>query len=262
MAHGNTGRIAWNKGLTKETDERVKKYSESGIKNHWSRGKHACRIKSEQSLRLVGKKLSEERCKKISECVSGIRNPMYGRNHNEETKNKLRESAKNRWKNDEFKNRWNDSHWSKNSKASDIGRKISKTKAEMISNGCLNLPTNHGFKNGKYWSNKMNDEFYYRSSYELVRYGVLESDDSVVKYTPKHGITIEYEHNGKLHKYIPDILIEYVGGEIVLEEIKGWINDKTVFDEKCESAIDYCNFNGIKYRVVFKEGLFDANLSS
>lgn len=262
MAHGNKGKIAWNRGLTKETDERVRKYSESGMKKHWSRGNHANRIKLEQSKRLSGKKLSKERCKQISECVSGDKNPMFGRNHSEETKQKLSVAAKNRWNNDEFKTKWLSSHWSKNSGASDIGKKISITKSEMISNGVLNLPTNHGFKNGTYWSNKMKDGFYYRSSYELIRYGVLEKNDSVVKYTPKHGIVIEYEHDGKLHKYIPDILIEYSDGSLVLEEVKGWINNQQIFEEKCESAIDYCNFNNMKYRVIFKEGLFDADLSS
>ena len=62
----NKGRTPWNLGLTKETDERLRKQSESE----------------------KGKKVSEETRKKIraSSYWKGKKGPMYGRKHSEQTK--------------------------------------------------------------------------------------------------------------------------------------------------------------------------------
>ena len=60
----NKGRVAWNKGLTKETDERVKLHSES-IKNHYIShpGTFTGRTHTEQTKQ----KISESRKKYLSE---------------------------------------------------------------------------------------------------------------------------------------------------------------------------------------------------
>jgi hypothetical protein len=42
----------------------------------------------------LGKKQSEETCKKKSEAFSGERNPMFGKHHSEETKRKIGEKSK------------------------------------------------------------------------------------------------------------------------------------------------------------------------
>lgn len=62
--------VAWNRGLTKETDERVKKISNT----------------------LKGRKLSEEHKKHVKENhtdVSGENHPMYGKHHTQSTKDKI-----------------------------------------------------------------------------------------------------------------------------------------------------------------------------
>ena len=59
LSEAMKGKIPWNKGLTKETDERVRKYAE-----------------------------------KISEGIKGKNHPMYGKHLSEETKNKISKSEK------------------------------------------------------------------------------------------------------------------------------------------------------------------------
>jgi hypothetical protein len=274
MAHGNKGkkfskehkkniskslkgRRAWNKGLSKENDERIKKQAEA-LRNsdkHWSRSSDAEKIKKEHSKKMSGRKLSKERREQISHTSSGVNNGMYDRTHSKEAKSKMSNAAKKNWANEEFREKQKKSHWSKGKNSENIGNKISETKARLISEGKLNYPANHGYKFGYYVSQKMNEEFYYRSSYELIRFTQLEQDESVIKYTIKHGLRFPYKYKGKIKHYVPDILIEYSNGEIVLEEIKGWVRNQKMFELKCEAAEKYCRENNITYKVVYKEGL-------
>ena len=117
-------RISWNKGLTKETDERVKKMSES-LKGRKLSEEHKRkigeggkgRIVSEETRKKMsvimkgknnpmcgvhlygkdnpfyGKKHSKETLKKISKSLTGKNNPMYGKHHSEETKKKIRDAV-------------------------------------------------------------------------------------------------------------------------------------------------------------------------
>lgn len=254
MAHGNKGKTAWNKGLTKKTDKRVKQYSNS-LKNsskHWSRSDNADKIKKEISKRMKGKKLSEIRKKEISEASSGENNGMYGKQHSQESIEKMKITCKKRWQDKKYREKFKESHWANNDDAQKIGNKISETRAKLISEGKIIFPPNHGYKSGYYFSEKSNDKMFYRSSYELIRLNQLENDELVKTFTINHGIKLKYEHNGKMRHYIPDILVEYFDGKIELEEIKGWIRDKEVFDKKCTAAKKYCKINNIKYKVLFK----------
>ena len=96
--------IAWNKGLTKETDERVKKISESKMG-------HYCSEETKEKLRqanigkkmpeyvrkkiivsLIGRPCSEETRRKISEAQKGI--SRKGHPHTKESKRKISEARK------------------------------------------------------------------------------------------------------------------------------------------------------------------------
>lgn len=61
------GRTTWNKGLTKETDERIRKIAESKI----------------------GKKHSKETIRKISEALKGKNHPFYGVHRSRKTKTRI-----------------------------------------------------------------------------------------------------------------------------------------------------------------------------
>ncbi|MBA7658953.1 hypothetical protein ES703_66916 [subsurface metagenome] len=98
------GRVPWNKGLTKETDPRVKKMAETkkGIPLSEEHRKKISESESGERNHMYGKHVSEETKQKISEAMSGENNPMYGRKgeqnpfygkyHSEETKRKMSKS--------------------------------------------------------------------------------------------------------------------------------------------------------------------------
>lgn len=111
ISKGGKGRIPWNKGLTKETDERVKKYAEltKGIKkpqmcgeNHPMFGKkHTVETKRKMRVakkgkpsHMLGKKHSEKTKRKISKSKKGENHHMYGKKHSEKSKKKMSVSMK------------------------------------------------------------------------------------------------------------------------------------------------------------------------
>lgn len=253
MAHGNCGKVAWNKGLNKETDIRVKKYSDSIKKNHWSKGEIKNEICKKISKSKIGKPLSEEHKAKVGN--TGNKNGMYSKKHSPESIDKMKNACKTRYKSEEYKHKFRENHWCDSNKSIKIKEKISETRGKLISEGKIVFSPNNGYKHGYYVSNKMTQSFYYRSSYELIRFNQLELDENVVEYTIHHGISLEYEINGKTKHYVPDILITYKDGHMVLEEIKGWVRDVMVFNLKCDVAKKYCNSNNIEFKIVFKEGL-------
>jgi len=78
------GNIPWNKGLTKETDKRLKlcaeKISETAKK----------RFKDKKNHPMIGKKHTQKTKLLMSKNhvdVSGIKNPFYGKNHSIKTRN-------------------------------------------------------------------------------------------------------------------------------------------------------------------------------
>ena len=83
------GQIPWNKGLTKETDERLKKYADS-LRNYYEENK---RIPWNKGLTGVQEswnkgltKETDERLKKLSEDRMGENNPNFGKNMTLEAK--------------------------------------------------------------------------------------------------------------------------------------------------------------------------------
>ncbi|GEM_PF-6293261 len=87
--------IAWNKGLTKETDHRIRNYS---IK--LSRSRRGMKLSEQHRLNISkalrgriapnkGIPASEDTKKKLSIIFSGKRNPFYGKKHTELTKIKI-----------------------------------------------------------------------------------------------------------------------------------------------------------------------------
>jgi hypothetical protein len=75
------GKIAWSKGLTKETSPLVKQISENnkGRVPHNKGKKHTAESKDKMSKARKGRKLSEEHKRKLSEAKKGAKNPNYGK---------------------------------------------------------------------------------------------------------------------------------------------------------------------------------------
>ena len=102
----NKGRIPWNKGLTKDIDERLNKFAEKlKGKDSWMKGKkHTEEAKRKDSEAhkgndyRIGKLHSDKTKEKMSESkkgkYDGEDNPMYGKKHTEETRKKISEAVK------------------------------------------------------------------------------------------------------------------------------------------------------------------------
>lgn len=79
---------------TKETREKMSKNHAdfSGDKNGFYGRHHTEEVKNKNSEAHLGKKLTEEHKKKISESLKDEKNPWFGRHHTEETKKKISEN--------------------------------------------------------------------------------------------------------------------------------------------------------------------------
>lgn len=100
--------------------------------------------------------------------------------------------------------------------------KRSKECLESMSRKAIErLSTTHQYSQGKYFSTKLDQEVFYRSSYELKYMKELDSSSNVLRweYEPK-GYVIRYEFEGS-RLYKPDFLVIYVDGTRSLVEIKG-----------------------------------------
>ena len=74
--------------------------------------------------------------------------------------------------------------------------------------------------NGKYFSKKNNDYFTYRSSYELAYFIKLEEDKTVLQYSYEPFETEYLDSFGVKRNYIPDLMILFEDGKILIAEIK------------------------------------------
>lgn len=69
----------------------------------------------------------------------------------------------------------------------------------------------HSQKNGKWIPTG--------SRYEYIRMNQLENDPDVLSFD-RCGDRIPYDFNGKIHFYIPDLMVKYKDGTVIIEEIK------------------------------------------
>ncbi len=95
-------KIPWNKGLTKEVDSRVKRYSEK--LSHSRRGMKLSKTHKEKIRQSLigrvpwnkGKRTPEQVKKKLSKAISGKNNHFYGKKHSSESKAKISKSRRNK----------------------------------------------------------------------------------------------------------------------------------------------------------------------
>jgi hypothetical protein len=75
------------------------------------------------------------------------------------------------------------------------------------------------YKVGYFYSDKNKKNLWYRCSYELRAYKILETLSSVLSYIVEP-LVIPYWFEGHWHNYLPDILITYIDNKKKLLEIK------------------------------------------
>lgn len=108
------------------------------------------------------------------------------------------------------------------------------------------------YKKGIYKSKKTGIREYYASGFELKYMKKYDMDTSILFWTKKHKIQIDYIYHGKLHKYTPDFLIKYEIGENFLIELKGRIYNQKIIDIKNKEAIKYCNKHNLQYDIIYQ----------
>ena len=105
----------------------------------------------------------------------------------------------------------------------------------------LSNSTKNGYKRTKKgWYNfkNINCELFYRSSWELETYKVLDLlTEYIDEISMPEGI-IYYDDNNNLHKYFADIKIKNIYGKIIYFEIKPF--------RKIDDKINQCKFNAAK----------------
>jgi hypothetical protein len=93
----------------------------------------------------------------------------------------------------------------------EVRERCSIVRTKMIQSGRY-------YSRGYYQSPKAG-RVYYMSGWELRRYKEFDADPCVACYSVQP-CSIPYLWDGSTHRYIPDVLVEYVDGSKVLEEIK------------------------------------------
>ncbi len=217
--------VAWNKGLTKETDLRVAKYATL----------HTDEWKKEASERMLGDKNPMRRipglAKRIGEKIkkngtlAGENNSFYGKQHTVERKiahsNFMKEYTKD----------------------VEVINSYSKRTTDLYIKGKMN------FSSGKFYSEKNGKTLHYRSTYELAAYEILENDVEVVSYVCEP-FFIFYIYKGKKKRYIPDIFVEYRDGiKLLIEVMSVWQYSDEKKLAKLEAGKHYCKEQGFEFNI-------------
>lgn len=117
---------------------------------------------------------------------------------------------------------------------------------------------------GDFYSQKNEENFPYKSSYELAYLNLIEKDNAVVKYIYEPFELYYIDVNGKQRIYRPDFMLLYDCGKIEIAEIKpkAMLKDFDV-QSKARSCRLYIeeNYRNIKisYKFVTEKDLFNSN---
>lgn len=179
------------------------------------------------------KQKTPDRLDLCSHCIKkGERNPSYGRDRSEVLSYARQFQKRNGMKG--------------NHHSIAAREKMSLRKVEAIANGTFDILSNNRGQKSWYTSSKTKEMLHADSFLEVCRMKELDEDASVLKWTKRHGIRIEYQYEGVVRHYVPDFLITLTTGDIVIEEVKGRVLD--VDNIKEQAAIRYCKQHGFKYQ--------------
>jgi hypothetical protein len=128
--------------------------------------------------------------------------------------------------------------------------------SDFTNNGAKKTKPSTKFRDGTFVSGKMNGkELHYRSGYECEVYEILERLPEVVHYDAEP-LEIPYLHNGKWHKYRPDLSILFADGHKEIWEIKPASQTSLpINDAKWTHANEYCLVKGWTFMVLTEVGM-------
>lgn len=215
---------SWNKGLSKETDDRLRL---SGIKiSKLQKGvpmSDVAKRATSKGLKKYYANLSKEERIELGNNRKGEKRSEQGRKNirlasrkrwldNPDEAKRISESVKKLWQDDDYRNNQMDIRGSKKYR-----KRVSKSAIQRVKE----YPRTAGGygESGYFFSKKNNKKVHYRSSYELVAYELLEQMSKVQSYEVEP-FSIQYEWKNSKHRTLPDILVTYTDGEKELIEIK------------------------------------------
>lgn len=132
------------------------------------------------------------------------------------------------------------------------GRKMSEPVRQAMSERAAKRNAETVYTHGKsgFYDSKKAGKVYYRSSYELKAYELLDSDIKVISFTPEP-FHIEYTNDeGNTRHYRPDILINLKSGKKKLVEVKPlWKLSQASTQLKINAGKKYAMKNGMGWQV-------------
>jgi len=106
-----------------------------------------------------------------------------------------------------------------------------------------------GNVSGEWVDTKKGGRIYCASLWEKRRCEALDSESLVLSYQ-KHPFSIPYFLDGVAHIYFPDFLVQFADGRRVLEEVKGWVRNETVWKAKKIAARRFCKRHGLTFTIL------------
>jgi hypothetical protein len=202
---------------------------------------------------IVGLKRAEETRRKISEI-------QRGKKLTEEHKNKISTGVKQRFDSDISLRQKIKSSLTGKKKSIEHCEKISKTRKERLSSGEMIINRDKisqtvtqryldgGFEwsTGQYISTKTRVVCNYRSSWELEFMKILDADDRVSTWSYEP-MSLQYLHEGKMKRYVPDFLLVFEGQDLMVEIKPESLTSTEINSAKRAAAIEFCAKNGWKY---------------
>ncbi len=182
------------------TEEHNEKVSVALIKFHKN-------LSSEEKEKRNRSRTGEKRSKEARKNMSIASNKKF---ENQSERDKISVSVTKLWEDPEYRKM--------QLKAAPAKRdKQSKAAIERIKR---NPRTAGGYgKSGHFFSEKNNKNLWYRSSYELIAYKILEQL-SKVKFYEVESLCIRYEYQNSKHRTAPDLLVTYIDDTKELIEVK------------------------------------------
>ena len=199
---------------------------------------------------------TEESWKKISESIQErMAHPDWipsfkGKNHTEESKEKLREAKRINPPIGEKNGMFGKRH------SEESRNRMSEVRTLRMVDGSIKPYGNNNHMSGHFTSEKTSLVHRYRSSWELAAMGYLDGDPSVSSWNYEC-LRIPYYYENNKRWYVPDFFVEYSDGRKEVWEIKPkQFIDSDANKLKSEAAAKFCIENGISnYYVLTRDEL-------